>query len=96
MTLSLKDPKPEFSQFFVTPIDSGQTAPLGERSNRRLESSTVLHKESLKSTEINVETFRGAVQLSGFVSSRAAVDKAVEIARGVKGVTSVKNDMRVK
>jgi osmotically-inducible protein OsmY len=36
------------------------------------------------------------VQLSGFVSSRANIDKAVELARGVKGVTSVRNDMRVK
>jgi osmotically-inducible protein OsmY len=36
------------------------------------------------------------VQLSGFVSSVANVNKAVEVARGVKGVHSVKNDMRVK
>jgi osmotically-inducible protein OsmY len=36
------------------------------------------------------------VQLSGFVSSRADINKAVEVARSVKGVESVKNDMRVK
>ena len=58
--------------------------------------SAILNEPTLKSAEINVETFKGAVQLSGFVASRAAVDKAVEVARGVKGVTSVKNDMRVK
>ncbi|MDO9366014.1 MAG: BON domain-containing protein, partial [Methylotenera sp.] len=46
--------------------------------------------------EINVETYKGVVQLSGFVSSEADIDKAVEIARGVNGVTSVKNDMRLK
>jgi osmotically-inducible protein OsmY len=34
--------------------------------------------------------------LSGFVNSLADINKAVELARGVKGVTSVKNDMRVK
>lgn len=51
---------------------------------------------SLKSMEINVETFKGVVQLSGFVNSRTDIDKAVELARGVKGVTSVENDMRVK
>jgi osmotically-inducible protein OsmY len=51
---------------------------------------------SLKSTEINVETFKGAVQLSGFVGTRANIDRAIVVARGVKGVTSVKNDMRVK
>ena len=56
----------------------------------------VFNEPSLKSAEINVETFKGVVQLSGFVSSQANIDKAVEIARGVKGVKSVKNDMRVK
>ena len=49
-----------------------------------------------KATEINVETFKGVVQLSGFVSSQAASNRAVELARGVAGVTSVKNDMRIK
>ena len=50
----------------------------------------------LKSFEIRVETFKGTVQLSGFVGSQKAVDKAVEIARSVKGVKSVKNDLIVK
>jgi osmotically-inducible protein OsmY len=50
----------------------------------------------LKSAEINVETFKGVVQLSGFVNSQADINKAVEVARGVKGVKSVKNDMRLK
>jgi osmotically-inducible protein OsmY len=49
-----------------------------------------------KATEINVETFKGVVQLSGFVSSQAASNRAVELARGVAGVRSVKNDMRIK
>jgi len=52
--------------------------------------------KSLKATEINVETFKGVVQLSGFVNSQADINKAVEVARSVKGVTSVKNDMRLK
>ncbi len=50
----------------------------------------------VKANEVNVETFKGAVQLSGFVSSEAAMQQAVRIARGIKGVTSVKNDMRIK
>ena len=58
--------------------------------------AAIFNESSLKSTEINVETFKGVVQLSGFVSSQAAIDKAVAVARGVGGVTSVKNDMRVK
>ncbi|HQM88183.1 MAG: BON domain-containing protein [Methylotenera sp.] len=58
--------------------------------------AAVLNEESLKSAEINVETFKGVVQLSGFVNSEADIAKAAEVARGVKGVTSVKNDMRLK
>ena len=50
----------------------------------------------LKSFQIGVETFKGTVQLSGFVNSQKAVDKAVEITRSVKGVISVKNDLIVK
>jgi hypothetical protein len=58
---------------------------------------TAIFQESLlKSAEINVETFQGVVQLSGFVSSRADINKAVEVAREVAGVKSVRNDMRVK
>jgi osmotically-inducible protein OsmY len=56
----------------------------------------IFNEPTLKSAEFNVETFKGVVQLSGFVSSQADINKATEIARSVKGVTSVKNDMRVK
>jgi osmotically-inducible protein OsmY len=51
---------------------------------------------NLRSGQINVETFKGVVQLSGFVRSSADIDRAVEIARSVKGVESVKNDMRLR
>ena len=50
----------------------------------------------LKSFQISVKTYKGNVQLSGFVDSQKAVDKADEIARSVKGVKSVKNDLIVK
>ncbi len=50
----------------------------------------------LKSFQIGVETYKGTVQLSGFVNSQKAVDKAVEITRSVKGVKSVKNNLIVK
>jgi len=58
--------------------------------------AAIFNEPTLKSAEINVETFKGVVQLSGFVNSQADINKAAEIARSVKGVTSVKNDMRVK
>lgn len=50
----------------------------------------------LKASEINVETFKGRVQLSGFVKNPAHVTKAGEAARKVNGVKSVANDIRVK
>ena len=56
----------------------------------------IFNDASLKSSEINVETFKGVVQLSGFVNSQADINKAVAVARTVKGVTSVKNAMQVK
>ena len=56
----------------------------------------IFNEPTLKSSEINVETFKGVVQLSGFVSSNASIDKAVSVTRSVKGVVSVKNDMRLK
>jgi osmotically-inducible protein OsmY len=58
--------------------------------------AAIFNEPTLKSTEINVETFKGEVQLSGFVSSQADINKATEVARSVKGVKSVKNDMRLK
>jgi osmotically-inducible protein OsmY len=58
--------------------------------------AAILNEPSLKSAEISVETFKGTVQLSGFTSSSANINKATEVARGVPGVTSVRNDMRLK
>ena len=58
--------------------------------------AAIFNEPSLKSGEINVETFKGVVQLSGFVRSQADINKAVEVARGVGGVKSVRNDMRLR
>ena len=58
--------------------------------------TAILNEPTLKVAEINVETFKGVVQLSGFVASPAAATKAVEVTRAVGGVKSVKNDMRIK
>lgn len=58
--------------------------------------AAVFNDPSLKSAEINVETFKGVVQLSGFVNSQADINNAVSIASKIPGVKSVKNDMRVK
>ncbi|MDO8412389.1 MAG: BON domain-containing protein [Gallionellaceae bacterium] len=56
----------------------------------------ILKEPTLNSFEINVETFKGVVQLSGFVATQNDINRAVAVARGIKGVKSVKNDMRLK
>lgn len=56
----------------------------------------IFDEPTLKSAEINVETFKGVVQLSGFVRSHANINTAVTVAKNVNGVRSVKNDMLVK
>jgi hyperosmotically inducible protein len=58
--------------------------------------ATLVDDPLVKATEVNVETFKGVVQLSGFVSSSAAMSQAVKVTKSIKGVTSVKNDMRIK
>ena len=58
--------------------------------------TALVNDPQVKSAEVNVETFKGTVQLSGFVSSDAAMRQAVHLTRNIKGVTSVKNDMRLK
>jgi osmotically-inducible protein OsmY len=58
--------------------------------------AAILGEPGLKVSEINVETFKGVVQLSGFVSSRDDIKSAVKVASAVNGVKSVKNDMQLK
>lgn len=58
--------------------------------------SALIGTEGVSSTAINVETFRGVVQLSGFAASQAEVDKAVKAAQGVSGVKSVKNSIQLR
>ena len=95
---------PAFAVATETPEGISRSVPVLKR-NRKL----MLYKEYppetsqwiccsclRQSAEINVETFKGVVQLSGFVSSPANINRAVEITRGVSGVTSVRNDMRLK
>ena len=58
--------------------------------------SAIFSDPSLKVFQINVETFKGEVQLTGSVDSDQIVNKAGEVARGIGGVKSVKNDLIVK
>jgi osmotically-inducible protein OsmY len=58
--------------------------------------AAVFAEPTLKSSEINVETFKGRVQLTGFVNSQTDINRAVVVARAVPGVSSVANDMKLK
>jgi hypothetical protein len=58
--------------------------------------TALIDDPQVKANQVTVETFKGAVQLSGFVSSDAARERAVQVARGIEGVTSVTNDMRLR
>jgi osmotically-inducible protein OsmY len=58
--------------------------------------TAIFDEPTLKVLQINVETYKNVVQLSGFVSTSAEMDKAIQVARGVKGVSSVTNDMRLR
>jgi len=58
--------------------------------------AAIFNDPALKSAEINVETFKGEVQLSGFVGTQADIQRAITVTRSVNGVKSVKNDMRLK
>ena len=58
--------------------------------------AAIFNEPSLKVAEINVETFKGSVQLSGFVKTQAEINTAGDVARQVTGVKSVKNDIRIK
>jgi osmotically-inducible protein OsmY len=52
--------------------------------------------DEVAGTQIEVEAFKGVIQLSGFVDSAGEANKAVAIARNVKGVKDVRNSLIVK
>jgi osmotically-inducible protein OsmY len=58
--------------------------------------SALIADPDLKAYQINVETYKGTVQLSGFVSGADHIQKATQLTRDIKGVTSVKNDLSVR
>lgn len=58
--------------------------------------AAIFNESTLKTLQINVKTYQGVVQLSGFVDSAQSVRKAGEVARQVEDVKSVQNDLIVK
>jgi osmotically-inducible protein OsmY len=80
------------------------TTPTSESAGQYIDDSVITAKvkaaivqePTLNYFQIGVETYKGVVQLSGFVDSAADVARAGEVTRAVKGVVSVKNDLIVK
>jgi hyperosmotically inducible protein len=58
--------------------------------------AALIEDKDVKALDVNVETFKGTVQLSGFADSQAQIDRAVQLAKEVNGVKEVKNAIRVK
>ena len=58
--------------------------------------TAIFNEPGLKSSEVKVQTFKGVVQLSGFVSSRANIKDAVRVAMAVDGVKAVSDQMQLK
>lgn len=90
--------------FLAVPIAACAPTPTRESTGEIVDDAAITAKVKaaifedpmLKVFQINVSTFRGVVQLSGFVDSAKAADRAVEVAGRVKGVQSVKNSLVVK
>jgi len=58
--------------------------------------TALLGDESTKSRDIAIVTRKGEVQLSGFVDNQQQIDRAIEITRGIEGVSGVNNEMSIK
>ncbi len=79
-----------------TPTSSSTGQYLDDTAITAKVKTAIFNDATLKSAEINVETFKGTVQLSGFVGSQADINRAVTLTQGIDGVRAVKNDMRLK
>lgn len=88
----------------LTALSACSGSPTRESTGEYLDDSVITTKvkaafvedKAVNALDIKVVTFKGAVQLSGFANNPQEIDRAVQIARTVKGVTSVKNDIRLK
>ena len=87
-----------------SPTPAPQKSDPAESATQTLDDSVVTAKEKAKlvddpvtkAYQINVETFKGTVQLSGFVDSAEAVTRATSLAKDVGGVKDVKNSLQVR
>ena len=89
---------------FVTIVAACAATPVRESTGEFIDDALITTKiksqlagdDIMRAFQISVETFRGIVQLSGFVNSQMDVERADEIATNVNGVRSIKNNLIVK
>lgn len=82
----------------------GGTETAGANAGRVVDDSVITGKvkaaliadSTTKAHQIEVETFKGTVQLSGFVDNNEARSRAVELAKAVDGVKDVKNSLQLR
>jgi len=90
--------------FFLSSLAGCASTPTQSSTGQFVDDSVITTKVkaklfdylALKGFEIKVETFKGVVQLSGFVSSQVNIDRATDVASHVAGVVSVHNNMQLK
>jgi osmotically-inducible protein OsmY len=93
-----------FSMAGCATNERGQAERAGATAGRVIDDSVITGKvktaliadSTTKAYQIEVETYRGTVQLSGFVDSAEQRRRAVEIARSVEGVSNVKNSLELR
>jgi osmotically-inducible protein OsmY len=79
-----------------TPTKEGTGEYIDDAAITAKAKTAVFQEPSLKSAEIDVDTFKGVVQLSGFVGSQTEINTAGDVVRRVPGVKAVRNDLRIK
>lgn len=88
----------------LTALTACSGTPTRESTGQYIDDSVITTKvkaafvedKTVNALDIKVVTFKGTVQLSGFANNPQEIDRAVALARNVQGVTSVKNDIRLK
>jgi len=87
-----------------TPASSSANPPATEKAGEYVDDATITAKikaafvkdKEVAASGVKVETVKGVVQLSGTAKSDAEIERAVQLANNVRGVKSVRNDIRVK
>jgi osmotically-inducible protein OsmY len=85
-------------------LSACSSTPTSESAGQYVDDATITTKvkadfvsdKTVDATDIKVDTYKGVVQLSGFAKSQAEINRAVQIARSVNGVHSVKNDIALR